>query len=99
MTSGSGTHEAILEVAHWNTGRVQGRTRNQKRVRKLLREKGTPMAAMDINAALKKEYDATAKLLQRMVKDGILNKAGYGQYYLPEHAMANLSNCPSDVSP
>lgn len=56
----------------------------QRKVRKLLKDAGIAMSTMEINARLKKEYDTTAKLLQRMAKDGLLLKAGYGLYAYPE---------------
>lgn len=58
--------------------------KDQRAVRQLLREHGKPMALLEINAKLRKEYAATAQLVHRMVKDGLLKKAGYGLYALPD---------------
>lgn len=58
-------------------------SKDQKVVRQLLRDQGAPMSLLDINAKLRREYSATAKLVQRMAHDGLLKKAGYGLYELP----------------
>ena len=46
----------------------------------VLKEQGKPMGCIDLCGKLKKTPEATAQLLGRMVKEGLLKKSGYGKY-------------------
>jgi hypothetical protein len=66
---------------------------DRRRVREILREAGRPLGLIDLNARLRKEYSATAQLVHRMTRDGLLKKVGYGSYTLPIDWVSNSSNC------
>jgi len=66
----------------------------QRRVLSILRTLNKPVSIMDINASLKKDYEAAARLIRRMATDGLLKKHGYGLYELP--LCPTMSDCPTD---
>jgi hypothetical protein len=65
---------------------------DRRKVRGFIREAGKPLGIQEITTLLGKGYDATNKLLGRLIKDGLLVKAGYGQYALPDESASNSSN-------
>ncbi len=54
----------------------------QRAVLAVVRKVDGPITIIDISHKLAKEYESTAKLVQRMHRDGLLQKKGYGQYLI-----------------
>jgi len=68
----------------------------QRKVLKILRVLNRPATIAEINASLKKDYEAAARLIQRMANDRLLDKPARGLYSLP--TCRNVSECPNDES-
>jgi hypothetical protein len=69
----------------------------QRAVLNVVRANDGPSTIIDIAARLKKDYDATAKVVQGMHRTGLLEKTGYGKYQLP--TPPTDSNSPTDENP
>jgi hypothetical protein len=96
------------QYCHWEAvaeaqGPDAGLDPDRRAVRQAVRQAGRPLSIGEVMAALKavsthKDYEATAKLLQRMEHEGNLKKAGRGRYDLPDDDVSKQSNCPDDGS-
>jgi hypothetical protein len=94
------------EFCHWQaeqqvSGPDAGLPADRRAVRQAIRTAGHALAIPDAIAALKraglnKDYEATAKLLQRMEREGELQKEGQGRYGLPDGDVSKLSKCPNE---